>query len=200
VVFSINSDGTHFTSLHTFSNSGTNSYGVYTNSDGTYPQVGLISGGTIYGTAFDGGRSGYGTVFASKTDGTGFSVLHSFSRAVPNNGAGNPANGDGADPTSGLVFSGNTLYGMTEIGGSAGYGTIFKISLPLINLPAVSFGSGNVVLSWPTNAAGFALQSATNLGSATVWTTVLPAPVVGNGQNLVTNPVSGTQQFYRLSQ
>jgi hypothetical protein len=58
----------------------------------------------------------------------------------------------------------------------------------------------NVILAWPTNAAVFTLQSTTNLGSSAVWTTNSPAPVVVNGQNTVTNPISGAQQFYRLSQ
>jgi hypothetical protein len=33
-----------------------------------------------------------------------------------------------------------------------------------------------------------------------VWATISPPPVVLNGQNTVTNPISGTQQFFRLSQ
>ena|ERR1017187_7405513 len=57
----------------------------------------------------------------------------------------------------------------------------------------------NVILTWPTNATGFTLQSTTNLVSPAVWTTVVPGPVVVNGNNTVTNPISGTQQFYRLS-
>jgi formylglycine-generating enzyme required for sulfatase activity len=65
--------------------------------------------------------------------------------------------------------------------------------------------AANVILTWPTNAAGFTyagftLQSTTNLVSPAVWNTVSPAPVIVNGQNAVTNPISGTQQFYRLSQ
>jgi hypothetical protein len=43
------------------------------------------------------------------------------------------------------------------------------------------------------------LQSTTNVFSP-VWTTNLPAPVTVNGLNTVTNPISGTQQFFRLSQ
>ena len=74
---------------------------------------------------------------------------------------------------------------------------IFSISLPpqLTITPATA----NVVLSWPTNFTGFTLQSTTNLAS-TVWSTNLPAPAVVNGQYTVTNPISGTQQFFRLSQ
>ena len=50
----------------------------------------------------------------------------------------------------------------------------------------------------PTNAAGSILRSATNLVSPSVWSTNLPAPVIVSGQNTVTNPISGTRQFYRL--
>ncbi len=58
----------------------------------------------------------------------------------------------------------------------------------------------NVILSWPTNAVGFTLQSTTNPSAAAVWTTNSPAPVVIGGQNVIINPISGPQQFYRLRQ
>jgi len=44
------------------------------------------------------------------------------------------------------------------------------------------------------------LQSTTNLISPVFWTKVSPSPVVLNRQNTVTNPISGTRQFYRLRQ
>jgi hypothetical protein len=72
--------------------------------------------------------------------------------------------------------------------------------LPQPQLAIIS-SEANVILTWPTNATGFILQSATNLGSsAAVWTTNSPTPVVVDGQNTVTNPISGVQQFFRLSQ
>jgi uncharacterized repeat protein (TIGR03803 family) len=37
-----------------------------------------LSGKKLYGTAEQGGPFGYGTVFAVKTDGTGFTNLHAF--------------------------------------------------------------------------------------------------------------------------
>jgi len=55
-------------------------------------------------------------------------------------------------------------------------------------------------LELATNATGLSLQSTTNLVSPGAWTTVSPAPVIVNGQNTVTNPISGMRQFYRLSQ
>jgi parallel beta-helix repeat protein len=63
----------------------------------------------------------------------------------------------------------------------------------------------NVVLTWPTNNlgydhTGFTVQSTTDLIPPLVWTTNSPAPVVINGQNTVTNPITGDQMFFRLSQ
>jgi uncharacterized repeat protein (TIGR03803 family) len=102
-----------------------------------------------------------------------------------------------------VVLSGNTLYGTVAHGGSSGNGTVFSLALvEPINGPQLTIvrSGPNVILTWPTNAAGFNLQSTLTLGLAAGWTNVVPEPVVANGQNTVTNPVSGTQNFYRLSQ
>jgi uncharacterized repeat protein (TIGR03803 family) len=103
-----------------------------------------------------------------------------------------------------LTLSGNTLYGTANGGGSSGDGTVFSLSFPPPQLTIIPSGS-TMILTWPTNYAGFsysgyALQSTTNLVSPAVWATNSSAPVVINGQNTVTNPFSGTQQFFRLSQ
>jgi len=181
-VFAVNTNGTGFTVLHSFTGS----------SDGANPYGGLIlSGNTLYGMANVGGSRGMGTVFAVNTDGTGFTNLHNF------NGSR-----DGANPYGGLILSGNTLYGTAYGGGSSGNGTVFSLSFPpqLTIIPSET----NLILTWPTNYAGFdytgyTLESTTNLVSP-VWATNSPAPVVVNGQNVVTNTISGTQQFYRLIQ
>ena len=55
----------------------------------------------------------------------------------------------------------------------------------------------NVVLSWATNVPAYNLESTTNL-AAPVWNPVSPLPSVVNGQNVVTNPIVGAQQYYRL--
>ena len=51
------------------------------------------------------------------TDGTGFTLLHTFAAAT----------GDGWSPLGSLTLVGNTLYGMTRQGGG-GAGTIFEIN------------------------------------------------------------------------
>ncbi len=236
-VFSVNTDGTGFKTLHTFT--GTN--------DGAEPYAGLVlSGNTLYGTAAYGGSSNKGTVFSVSTDGTGFTTLYSFTggsdQASPHAGlllSGNTLYGatdnafftaffygessgtgtvfrvntdgtgfktlyrftggsDGGDPFAGLILSGNTLYGTAQSGGSSGNGTVFSLSLPpqLTIIPSRT----NLILTWPAYATGFTLQFTTNLASPATWTTVSPGPVVVSGLNTVTNPITGAQQFYRLSQ
>ncbi len=175
-VFKVNIDGTNFTTLHTF-----------VHSDGAHPVAGLVlSGNTLFGTTSGGGLAGKGVVFKVNTDGTGYTILHSFT------------GGDGENPLAGLILSGNTLYG-TTYGGMSGQGTVFSIRLPLPPPLTLNPSGPDVVLTWPTNATSFTLHSTTNLMSP-LWNTVSPAPVVVNGQNVVTNPISGTQRFYRLIQ
>jgi hypothetical protein len=64
----------------------------------------------------------------------------------------------------------------------------------------ITLSGAHVVLTWSTNTTSLTVQSTTNLGSPVIWTTNSPAPVVVNGHNTVTNAISGTQQFFRLSQ
>lgn len=54
-----------------------------------------------------------------------------------------------------------------------------------------------IVLAWPTNATGFALEYATQLPT-TNWFPVSPLPVVINGENIVTNWMTPGAAFYRL--
>lgn len=57
----------------------------YTNSDGANPYAGLIlSSNVLYGTAEQGGSPAYGngTVFKLNSNGTNFTVLHTFT-AIP---------------------------------------------------------------------------------------------------------------------
>ena len=93
--------------------------------------------------------------------------------------------------------------------GSSGYQNVAAGQAYLSNLvitvtapPRLTLihSGANVVLTWPTNAAEFTLQYTTNLAPPAVWTTVSPTPVVANTNNAVTNAISGTRRFYRLSQ
>jgi len=192
-VFSVTTNGTDFATLHSFTKGAYNSLGLYTNSDGANPSAELVlSGNTLYGTANAGGLSGRGTVFALNTDGTGFTNLYNFSATPP---YPNTTNSDGANPTARLILSGYALYGTAPYGGIAGNGTVFSLSFAP-QLTIIPSGT-NVVVTWPSNVAGFdytgfVLQSAPALTGAF---TNLPG-----ASSPFTNPIAGTQQFYRLSQ
>jgi uncharacterized repeat protein (TIGR03803 family) len=201
-VFALNTDGTAFTNLHRFAATSGGSLPNLHNLDGINPQGDLIlSGTTLYGTATYGGTNGNGTVFAINIDGTGFTNLHKFTPTAGTQGDYG-TNSDGGYPVGGLIVSGNTLFGTTHMGGVNGSGTIFTLSFtPRLTLTPLG---SDLVLTWPTNLVGFdfssyTLQSTTNLFSPS-WTANLPAPFVVDGRCMVTNPISGTHQFFRLRQ
>jgi uncharacterized repeat protein (TIGR03803 family) len=210
-VFAVNINGTNFTVLHDFA--AVDPF-TLTNSDGVSPQAGLIlSGDTLYGTAFRGGNSTLGTVFAVNTNGTFFTNLYSFTGgsdgakpagelvlstntlfgtasaggdtslnnggngtvfALNTNGTGftvvyrftagnydyslngnNLTNSYGANPQAGLVFSGNTLYGTTEYGGSGGNGTVFSLSpAPPLTILGVTLSGTNLVINGANGQSG----------------------------------------------
>lgn len=190
-IFAVNTDGTGFTNLHNFSPTDN-----YTNTDGTNPQNSLLLfGNTLYGTAYYGGREGYGTVFALNTDGSGFTNLYNFAEVPP---SGPYTNSAGTYPSDNLILSGNTLFGTANYGGSSGDGTVFSLSLPPPYLTIIH-SVKSVILTWPNYAPGVILQFATNLVTPD-WSTNLPTPVLVSGQNTVTNPISGSERFFRLNQ
>jgi len=98
-----------------------NSIYSFSGSNGSGPLNGVIfdSAGNLYGTTYQGGRYGYGTIFQlSPSMGWTESVLHSFGYQ-----------NDGAYPRAGLIpdQSGN-LYGATSDFAPGGGGLVFKLS------------------------------------------------------------------------
>jgi uncharacterized repeat protein (TIGR03803 family) len=92
--------------------------------DGQKPYGGLIfdSAGNLYGTTYQGGLYGVGTVFelTPGPDGWTETIQHEFD----NNGK------DGINPYAGLIFdSTGRLYGTTVGGGAYGFGVVFKLKL-----------------------------------------------------------------------
>ncbi len=111
-VFAIPKDGYEIRTLHSFAPFPPASE---TNADGGCPEGLVLSGDILYGTAAYYGRDGGGTLFSVHTDGTGFTILHSFTTGT-----------DGAHPNEALLLLGNSLYGTTQERGASGYGTVFK--------------------------------------------------------------------------
>jgi len=114
-VFSMDTTGTNFDSLYSF----TTPHGSpLTNPDGEQPLGGVVlQDDTLYGTAYGGGTNGYGTVYSVQTNGTNFTVLHTF--------MGGP---DGQYPQAGVVVSGGMLFGTTESGGTNNRGIVFSLN------------------------------------------------------------------------
>jgi hypothetical protein len=77
---------------------------------------------------------------------------------------------------------------------------IDNIALQPLPTLAVRFVGTNVVLAWPTNVVGFALQSATNFPSTSSWSNVTNRIVVAGSNSTVTLSALRPRQFFRLNQ
>jgi len=63
----------------------------------------------------------------------------------------------------------------------------------------ITQAGNNVVLSWSANATGYYLQSKTVLAATGAWSSVTNVPVIVSGTCYVTNAITGSSKFYRLS-
>ena len=156
-IFKLAGDGGGYEVVRQFSNSG---------GDGSGPQGGLTvaDNGTLFGTTRNGGSNSLGAVYRLMPDGSGYSVLHSFSGL------------DGKAPWAGLLFGSNTmLYGTTHDGGRNNLGTVFRMN---------QNGSGYVVLYNFTGATGDAGSPAAGLiegGDGSLYGTTWAGGSAGNG-------------------
>ena len=122
--------------------------------DGKYSYGGLVrdAQGNLYGTNYEGGFVGGGTVFKLAPNGN-YKLLHSFKR-----------NPDGQLPFAGLTLSQGNFYGTTISGGTFGFGTVYKLN---------NTGSETVLYSFSAGAdgglpnGGLVLDSAGNIYGTT---------------------------------
>jgi uncharacterized repeat protein (TIGR03803 family) len=108
-VFTLAKDGSGFAVLHSFTGG----------ADSKNPEAALVEGsdGALYGTTYFGDSAHRGTIFKLNKDGSGYSVIHSFT--------GTP---DGQQPVSKLLEgSDGALYGTTFFGGAANGGAIYTL-------------------------------------------------------------------------
>lgn len=182
-VYSLAANGV-FSSLYSFdSTNGSNPYG------------GLVLGkdGNLYGTAVAGGSWGVGTVFQVKTNGA-FTFLYSFY------GDTNVCNcyPAGGFPYAPLVqgTDGN-FYGVGEIGGTNGNGTIFRLSLQPEFL-ATSQSNGFLTLTWDAiSNKTYQLQVNSNLSFMT-WSNLGGLVPATNSTMNTTVAATAFESFYRF--
>ncbi len=103
------------TVLHSFGGTigsqtdGSSSYGVVKATDGR-----------LYGATFSGGSNNLGVIYSLNTDGSGYTILHSFAGGTL----------DGGNSWGGVVQgTDGKIYGLTMIGGSANTGTLWDMDL-----------------------------------------------------------------------
>jgi len=112
-VFRLTANGSSFTVLHSFS---------VLNNDGAFnPEGGLFQStdGVLFGTTGEGGSSNSGTIFRVNTNGTSYTVLHSFA----------PETYDGRTAESPFIeLSNGVLMGVTRMGGKSDRGTLYKVN------------------------------------------------------------------------
>ncbi len=100
-----------YTVLNNFANLNLDRYGAYPYGSLTAS----VTGDTLYGMTYEGGKFGYGSVFYMTADGSVYDTLLSFTGT------------NGEYPQGTLTLSGNMLYGMTAMGGVNGYGVVFSV-------------------------------------------------------------------------
>ena len=182
-IFAINTDGTGFTNLYSFTNFDT-------------PTASLILfSNKLYGTTRYGGSNSSGSVFAINTDGTGFTNLYSFTESDDNG-----FNEDGELPFAGLILFSNTLYGTTFGGGTNGNGVIFAINTDgtgFTNLYTFGGGTDGYGSQAPLMLSGNTLYGTTSEGGlkdgGTVFRINTDGTAYTNLTGLTANSVSFTQ-------
>jgi uncharacterized repeat protein (TIGR03803 family) len=167
IIFKIMPDGTGYVKLLDFAGT----------TNGSNPWGSLISDGTfLYGMTFGGGSNSMGTVFKIMPDGTGYTKLLNFA------GLSN-----GRNPRGNLFYDGTYLYGMTSVGGSDNFGTLFKIMpdgtgyVKLLNFDSIANGKnpfGSLIFDG-TYLYGMTSGSGTN--SATSFGTIFKITTSGTG-------------------
>ena len=83
----------------------------------------------------------------------------------------------------------------TDTGSLAnGWSLNLSVSVPL----TVTLSQPNAIISWPASATNCHLQSLSGPLGSTGWSNVLTTPFPNSGLLYVTNPISGTNMFFRL--
>jgi len=164
----------------------------------------VVAWGTSYGQVTNQVLNGVTAIAAGGREYGGHTVALRDDGTVVAWGANNYGQVTGTPTTndsttaSPVTLGGQVLSGVTAIAAGLGHTLALIGGVPL--LPALNArpNGGELILSWPTNAVGFTLQSTPSLTPPVVWFDLTNVPAVGGAQFTVTNTHSGGAQFYRL--
>ena len=134
--------------------------------DGTIPWGGLVNvGGTLYGTTFEGGAYGRGSVYSINPSTGAEAIIYSFN-AFP----------DATTPQAGLLAIGGLLYGVGSEGGANGWGAVYSVNpsagaekVIFSFTPAMGGGSGSNLVTAGGYLYGTTYGGGTGAGYGTVF-------------------------------
>ena len=184
-LYRMNADGSGCINLHTF-DGGSYSWSGSSDPEGAHPYgTPVLSGGMLYGATMSGGVLSNGVLFAMQTNGTGYTVLHTFLGGA----------GDGANPNTRLTVAGGKIYGLTEQGGVSNNGVLFSLNTNGTGFAVLHTFTGNVGDgAGPVGAlalSGSTLFGATSDGGVSNWGTVFALDITADRtQTIVTGAVN----------
>jgi hypothetical protein len=139
--------------------------------------------------------AGMGHIVALKNDGTVVAWGNNMFGQVTGTPTTNFPYSATASP---VTLGGRVLSGVTAIA-AVRFQTVALIGgvqlLPSLNARP---NGDELILSWPTNAPGFTLQSAPDLTPPVTWIDSTSVPAVIGAQFTLTNTTSGGARYYRL--
>lgn len=184
-VFRVTTNGA-FTLLHSFGGGG----------NGAFPTGDLVqaSDGDFYGTTADipvigGGASmGSGTIFKITAAGE-FTKLYSF-----------PGRPEGVEPIAGLLQASDGRFYGTCMGGSYGYGMIYRFTVPLapVILRAQKTSDGCAVTWASVSGLQYQIQAKANLNVGPWYDVGIPVTATNGVMSALDPAASASNRFYRV--
>jgi hypothetical protein len=98
--------------------------------------------------------------------------------------------------TNSVAIVPTNLNGVIAIAASEGQ----SLALVAPRVLQIQWSGSNVVVAWPLSPTNVVLQITTDVTTSNSWMTVTNAPSIVNVLNIVTNPITASQGFYRLFQ
>lgn len=111
---------------------------------------------------------------------------------------GTPTTGTRHAIASPVTLGGHVLSGVTAIAAGPHYTVALIGGVPLLPSLKARPNGKELILSWPTNAPGFGLQSTLDLTPPVTWLDSTNLPAVIGAHFTLTNSTSGATRFYRL--